>query len=145
VIAEIAAKKLRQLERRFIPRIRHTDLYSVFRLGLLAPVYLLLLVELAISRIKALLTSSKSTSLKLLNIVDGWANLAAVDPKVEILAHKRASICAQCPAAVASGALYTVVVDNRTKQIRGMSCQDCGCPLSAKVRSVNDSCPRGKW
>ena len=41
--------------------------------------------------------------------------------------------------------IYSVVVDNRTKDIQGMKCGDCGCNLSAKVRSERDNCPRGKW
>ena len=87
----------------------------------------------------------KTTEIKLRNIMEGWANLAFPNAKVEALARKRAAICAQCPAAMLSTTTYDIVVDNRTKSIRGMSCQDCGCPLSAKVRAVNDSCPRQKW
>tara|TARA_S200002703_G_scaffold11561_1_gene10522 strand:- start:4093 stop:4338 length:246 start_codon:yes stop_codon:yes gene_type:complete len=80
----------------------------------------------------------------LANIVAGFGNLAFPDEQVEAMALKRASICADCPAAQETG-VYSIIKDNRTQQIQGMKCADCGCNLSAKVRSVSDSCPRGKW
>ena len=40
---------------------------------------------------------------------------------------------------------YCVIVDNKTKNIQGMKCGKCGCNLSAKVRSIQDTCPLGKW
>jgi transcription elongation factor Elf1 len=79
------------------------------------------------------------------NIVDGWTNLIFPDAVSEELALHRANICAKCPFAQMSSGTYTIVVDNKTKNIRGMSCGKCGCPLSAKVRAKNDSCPIGKW
>lgn len=78
------------------------------------------------------------------NIISGFANLAFPNESVEAMATKRATICSTCPAAEKVG-VYSVVVDNRTKEIQGMRCSDCGCNLSAKVRSERDYCPRGKW
>ena len=82
--------------------------------------------------------------IKITNIIDGFAGLAFPNKQTEEMATKRAEICAGCPHAKAFGA-YSVIVDNKTKSIQGMKCDLCGCSLSAKVRSRNDSCPDGKW
>lgn len=68
---------------------------------------------------------------KLTEIIDGWKHLINRDPKVEEIALKRASICAECPEA---------------KQILGvLKCDACGCPLIAKTRSMDSKCPKDKW
>ena len=87
---------------------------------------------------------TNNTDIVFSNIVAGFAGLAFPDEKTEALAKRRADICAGCPFAVKSG-IYSAVVDNRTTQIQGMKCDKCGCNLSAKVRSVQDYCPIGKW
>jgi len=79
------------------------------------------------------------------NIIAGWTNLTLHDSVVEQTAMKRANICAKCPAARFSGGVHTIIVDKKTTQVRGLVCGDCGCPLSAKIRSNNDYCPRGLW
>lgn len=91
------------------------------------------------------LTQKKKTSINYSHIVDGFSNKAFPSPRLERLAKSRAKICAECPFAKKSKALQTILVDNQTKTIQGMYCDVCGCALSAKVRSQNDSCPRGKW
>lgn len=88
---------------------------------------------------------NKKTNINYSNIVDGFSNKAFPSPKLEKLAKSRAMICAECPFAKKSKMLETVYADNKTKTIQGMYCDVCGCALSAKVRSQNDSCPRGKW
>lgn len=144
MLSDHIAKAVRQFERRYIPEFRRSKLYRLTRWTFLIPLGLLVLVErlvlFAIDRL-----SGEPQQLKLSNIINGWANLAKTSPKIEALALKRANMCAHCPAAIFSGAIYATVIDHKTVQVRGMSCQDCNCPLSAKVRSVNDSCPRGKW
>jgi len=82
--------------------------------------------------------------IKITNIIDGFAGLAFPNKQTEEMATKRAEICAGCSHAKSFGA-YSVIVDNKTKSIQGMKCNLCGCSLSAKVRSKNDSCPDGKW
>ena len=50
--------------------------------------------------------------------------------------HKRrANICMDCPAAQHSTLLK--LVKDELKEIHGLKCMDCGCPLSAKVRSTD--------
>lgn len=91
------------------------------------------------------LFKKKKTSINYSHIVDGFSNKAFPSPKLEKIAKGRAAICAECPFAKKSKMLTTVLVDDKTKTIQGMYCDVCGCALSAKVRSQNDSCPRGKW
>jgi len=73
--------------------------------------------------------SSKSWREKLNEIQDGWRNVIFKNDEVEMLAFKRASICAGCDSNV-----------NNT-------CKECGCPLIAKTRSTKETnkCPLGKW
>ena len=141
------ARSIRRLERQVIPNFRNHAVYKVLWFVVIGlPLLLLSSIEYSIGWVIRLLQPKGEVYLnKLHNILNGWTNLAFSDPKVEALATKRASICAQCPAATFSSTAYAVVVDNKTSIVRGMSCSDCGCPLSAKVRAVDDSCPRQKW
>lgn len=76
------------------------------------------------------------------NILRGWKNYLDKSEVVESIAKERAAICAVCPLAK-QGKILTFVKDN-LKEIEGAYCDDCGCPLSAKIRS-NDKCPINKW
>lgn len=140
------AKKIRQIERKHIPNLRFKKGYMIAKLILLLPVALVIfLVDYTITKFSKKKGNDPHKELVLSNIIAGWTNLAFTDPKVEELAKKRADICASCPFATFVGGLNTIVVDNKTTQIRGLKCSKCGCPLSAKVRSPHDSCPINKW
>jgi len=78
-------------------------------------------------------------------IFDGWKNYAFPSVNTEKLAQVRAQICSECPQAVYL--LYTafIVKDKETKEIEGYVCDLCNCPLSAKIRSVKENCPDGRW
>jgi len=82
---------------------------------------------------------------KAADIINGFANLAFENPKVENLAKLRADICGRCPKSVPIGVITEVTLDKRTIQVNGMKCDECGCMLSAKVRSIESYCPLGKW
>lgn len=139
---------LRILERKYIPNVSRTKTYIFFKITLLAPIvvpFVLLQASIKWLISKVRIKRRGKPDIILQNIVDGWTNLILPDQVSEELAVKRANICARCPFAEMSSGTYTIVVDNRTKNIRGMSCGRCGCPLSAKVRAKNDSCPIGNW
>jgi hypothetical protein len=139
------SKLIRQFERRYLPKLRHNKRYRKITSIVLIPVALLThILDTIISFFIGLKPKKPTMKLNFRNIVDGFSNLAFPSEEVEKLAKSRAEICAACPFAVKTG-VYSVVVDNRTKQIQGMKCDRCGCNLSAKVRSVNDTCPLGKW
>lgn len=73
---------------------------------------------------------SKPNALSL--IAAGWKNLVWPDKEVEKVARERAEICAKCPLLVSMAG-------------KGICCYKCGCVIAAKVRSLDESCPVGKW
>lgn len=143
-------KTINRFESKIISRKQRKSIwYLVVKLILLCPLILLGLFELAIKKLYTLAVKGRikrdaKPDIVFSNIVAGFAGLAFPNEKTEILAQHRAKICAQCPSAIDTG-LYTMIVDNRTSKIQGMKCNECGCNLSAKVRSANDYCPLGKW
>lgn len=79
-------------------------------------------------------------------IAEGWKNVVFKSPTVEKLAEIRAKICSGCTHAVESAWLQNV--GDSITQIKGLKCNLCNCPLSAKTRSVKESCaeqPTPKW
>lgn len=67
---------------------------------------------------------------KIMEIYNGWKNLYKKnDPKIELIAKKRAEICANCD---------KLRTNNNT-------CKICGCYIPAKIRSVSSKCPKQKW
>ena len=123
-------------------KTRKSEWYFWLKLLILWPAVLIGLIERAIFHKK--IPRGDKPPIVLANIVAGFTNLAFPSKDIEAMAMKRAAICAECPAAQKTG-IYSVVVDKRTKNIQGMKCADCGCNLSAKVRTVHEHCPRGKW
>jgi hypothetical protein len=68
---------------------------------------------------------------KFLRIVEGWHNVTFPDPKIEEIAVKRSEICNGC---------------DQVKWVCGIAvCKLCGCPLTAKCRSLSEECDLGKW
>jgi len=68
---------------------------------------------------------------KYLRIVEGWLHVAFPDPQIEVIAVKRSEICSEC---------------DHVKWICGLAiCKECGCPLTAKCRSLHEECGLGKW
>ena len=59
---------------------------------------------------------------KLKSILEGWKNVIWKNPQVEKIAHDRAEICAKCDC-----------------NDKGW-CNDCGCPIIAKARSLSEYC-----
>lgn len=80
---------------------------------------------------------------KLNHIISGWKNVVFKNKDVEELAIVRAKICSECPHANPNYPFKKFLPEEggKTKIIEGMGCNLCGCPLSAKVRAVLDSCP----
>ena len=76
------------------------------------------------------------------SILSGWKNFIAKSEVAESKARKRAEICSACPNAK-KGKLLAFIKDN-LQEIEGYYCDECGCPLSAKLRS-NEICPLNKW
>lgn len=112
-------------------------LYKTFVLLLMLPIAPIYYVIRLFKRKKTRITYNA--------IVDGFANYAFPSDRVEFLAKTRARICANCPSAVQSRATGAILNDTKTSEIKGLICDACGCALSAKVRSEQSWCPKGKW
>lgn len=80
-------------------------------------------------------------------ISEGWTNLVIKDPEIEAMAKERATECAKCPHAV-PGKWIQSMPDKSIKEIEGLKCEICTCPLSAATRSPKKECPHpdgSKW
>ncbi|WP_294823641.1 hypothetical protein [uncultured Flavobacterium sp.] len=75
-------------------------------------------------------------------ILTGWKNYILKSEVCEAAAITRAAICSSCPSA-RHGKLLAFLKDS-LQEIEAHYCAECGCPLSAKIRS-NDICPINKW
>jgi len=73
--------------------------------------------------------SDKTYIEKLAEIQDGWKNWIWKNKEVVAVALKRAIVCSGC--------------DSN----KGNVCQECGCPLFAKTRSMRETnkCDLDKW
>ena len=140
---KLLLRKIKKFEKKHYPKFRKNRAYVIFKILILSPIILLILAQRGFNAIT--IKRADKPDIKMKNIVNGWKNLVIDNPVVERVAIHRANICAECPFAVMSTGVHTVVVDNKTTQIRGLKCSKCGCPLSAKVRSSFDYCPIGKW
>lgn len=79
------------------------------------------------------------------NIINGWSNyFQGSDPVNLELAKERAGICADCPS-MKYGKHAAILPDAKLGNIKGHYCGQCGCPLSAAVRSSGYECPLKKW
>lgn len=81
---------------------------------------------------------------KIERILEGWENYFHADNVADSIAKKRAAICSKCPHAV-HGSYEKLMPDWTLKEVQGMKCKLCQCPLSTKLRSTNETCDIGKW
>ena len=80
---------------------------------------------------------------KIKNIYDGWKAYAVSDPVTKRIANERATECAKCPKAVKG--TFEILLPDSVKEIKGLKCSLCSCPLSTATRSKEYNCPLGKW
>ena len=68
-------------------------------------------------------------------IVEGITNTVIRDKTIEDIAQLRYSICYECPS------------KGRKCAVKGTApcCNECGCSLGFKTRSLSSECPLGKW
>jgi predicted nucleic acid-binding Zn-ribbon protein len=77
-------------------------------------------------------------------MLEGGMNYLKKDKKVEELATRRASICAECPHMEPSK-IVEQIRDDKLVKVKGHICGSCGCILSFKLRSESSKCPEDKW
>lgn len=80
---------------------------------------------------------------KIEDIYNGWSNYIRSD-ELSPEELNRAIICRECPQKKYSAAIKALVKDE-VKDVEGFICNECKCPLSAKIRSKNNKCPLNKW
>ncbi len=79
-----------------------------------------------------------------IHIINGWKNYTFPSDEVEKIAKERANICSKCDSA-AHGTYEKLMPDWSIKEVQGLKCNKCGCPLSTKIRSIEENCPLNKW
>lgn len=80
---------------------------------------------------------------KLNNIITGWKNYVFESKEIESMAKARAVECAKCENA--EWGYFPSLVEDRIKDVRGLSCTLCSCPLSGLLRSPESKCKIEKW
>lgn len=78
---------------------------------------------------------------KLKNIIQGWS--AYFKNEQNELARERAEICKGCE--FAEVGTYEKIIKDSIKEVQGLKCAKCGCPLSTKLRSINETCDLKLW
>lgn len=72
-------------------------------------------------------------------IAEGWTNFVFQSESVKELAEVRAKICSTCTHA--KEMVLPITGMDSIKEARSIKCDKCGCPVSAKVRVINEECP----
>ena len=80
---------------------------------------------------------------KIKNIINGWQNFISKSEVSEDLVVQRAVHCVSCTE-LKKGVLLSMLKDDFV-EIQGYSCNICNCPLSAKLRSEKETCPKKLW
>jgi hypothetical protein len=81
---------------------------------------------------------------KLKDILNGWGAYLINDATSTEIAKQRAEVCSNCNKPV-KGSFEVFMPDYSIKEIQGLKCSICDCPLSTATRSKNYKCPLGKW
>lgn len=76
--------------------------------------------------------------MQIFKIIQAWS--LVLKGKTTSVHKQRASVCETCPSAIYKK--YIDFVNDELKEVKGFICDDCGCPLVAKIRST-DKCY--KW
>lgn len=80
---------------------------------------------------------------KLKSILTGWKNFISKSEVTEMVARVRAEECNKCEDK--EHTILTAFVNENLKEVKGYKCNLCGCPLSPKIRSLNEKCPKQLW
>lgn len=79
-------------------------------------------------------------------IYEGWKNvildkMEILDPIVKQIAEERLAICYKCSVR----SKRNVCSSRNFEVINGVKTYGCGCPLTAKTKSLISKCPLSKW
>ena len=82
-------------------------------------------------------------SSQIFNILNGWRNFMDKSEVTEQIALQRARKCVNCPHN--KKGVLTAFIKDSIKEVEGNYCDLCKCPLSAKIRSINEKCDDNQW
>ena len=82
---------------------------------------------------------------KIESIIKGWSNYLFDEVKAndDVIVF-RAYQCYECES-LKNGHFEAVLPDYALSQVKGTYCGICYCPISTKIRSNIEKCPKGKW
>lgn len=79
---------------------------------------------------------------KLGSILQGWKSYFTNE--TPDFAKDRAEICSECNHAK-EGSFEVILKETEIKEVEGLKCSLCNCPLVTKLRSEIERCPVDKW
>lgn len=80
---------------------------------------------------------------QIFNIIQGWARYISGATLTE-KEFQRSEICKACDFAE-EGTFEEWLPETGLKEVHGLKCSKCTCPLVAKIRSEREECPLNKW
>lgn len=81
----------------------------------------------------------------LVNIASGWYHYMKGDMKTRRRMETRLKICDTCPEKQALGTMVQGAVKLISTDGSVFKCRMCSCPLSPKVASPQEECPKKLW
>lgn len=79
----------------------------------------------------------------LTNIYEGWKNYLQNNPEMLPVVKERAEHCSGCKES--DKGFYLMWFGDEVKQIEGLICKLCKCPLSTLLRAPKSECKLNKW
>lgn len=83
--------------------------------------------------------------MKLVEIAQGWLNLAKDDPILKEMAERRLDICDGCPFKKQLSGTGQAIIQVVNQEGSIYYCDRCGCPLATKTLAPDAVCPAGNW
>lgn len=82
---------------------------------------------------------------RLIEAAEGWFNFITSTKGHKEVALSRLAICDKCPHKLELNYLAAAVLSVAKPGSSTYKCGKCGCPLSAKVLSMESQCPDDRW
>lgn len=79
---------------------------------------------------------------QIFNFIEGWAKYLV--GFTSELSRERLKKCVDCEHAI-EATYEDWLPDSGLKEVKGLVCNKCHCPLSAKLRANDEKCPLNKW
>ena len=83
--------------------------------------------------------------ISLVEVATGWFNMVNSTPDIKELAKRRLAICDICPSKIQLSTAGQLLITTLNSEASTYLCEECGCPLAAKVCNKHSKCPLNKW